>query len=109
MGSSAMRQDALTVVRLGYLIEAGYDSWNAQRVVVTWRKVPRVIAIWGNGSLKDSLRMRIMDFNTLAGIYTYAMDHHNGQWSRLYRLMSRIRFNAPDHVFTAIQGKPSLS
>jgi hypothetical protein len=45
-----------------------------------------------------------MNFNTLAGIYTYAMDHHGGQWSRLYRLMSRIRFHAPDHVFAAIQG-----
>jgi hypothetical protein len=45
-----------------------------------------------------------MNFDTLAGIYTYAMDHHTGQWSRLYRLMSRIRFSAPDHVFTAIQG-----
>ncbi len=45
-----------------------------------------------------------MNMDTLAGIYTYAMDHHSGQWSRLYRLMSRIRFNAPDHVFTAIQG-----
>ncbi len=45
-----------------------------------------------------------MDFDTLAGIYTYAMDHHGGQWSRLYRLMSRIRFNASDSAFTAIQG-----
>ncbi len=45
-----------------------------------------------------------MDFETLAGIYTYAMDHHSGQWSRLYRLMSRIQFHAPDHVFAAIQG-----
>lgn len=49
-----------------------------------------------------------MDFETLAGIYTYAMDHHSGQWSRLYRLMSRIRFHAPDHVFTAIQGNRHL-
>ncbi len=45
-----------------------------------------------------------MNFETLAGIYTYAMDHHTGQWSRLYRLMSKIRFHARDHVFTAIQG-----
>ncbi len=49
-----------------------------------------------------------MDIETLAGIYTYAMDHHSGQWSRLYRLMGRIRFNAPDSVFTAIQGNRHL-
>lgn len=45
-----------------------------------------------------------MDFETLAGIYTYAMHYHGGQASRLYRLMSRIQFNAPDHVFNAIEG-----
>lgn len=31
-----------------------------------------------------------MSFDTLAGIYVYAMDHHSGQWSRLYRLLSKI-------------------
>ena len=45
-----------------------------------------------------------MNYDTLAGIYTYAMDHHGGQWSRLYRLMSRIRFHASDSAFAAIQG-----
>lgn len=45
-----------------------------------------------------------MDFETLAGIYTYAMDYHTGQWSRLYSLMSRINMSAPDDVFAAIQG-----
>jgi len=50
-----------------------------------------------------------MNFDTLAGIYTYAMDYHGDQWSRLYRMMSRIRFNAPDHVFTALQGNRHLN
>ena len=31
-----------------------------------------------------------MSFDTLAGIYVYAMDHHTGQGSRLYRIGSRI-------------------
>jgi hypothetical protein len=44
-----------------------------------------------------------MSFEKLAGIYVYCMDYHGGQWSRLYRLMSRIRFNAPDHVFDEIR------
>ena len=41
-------------------------------------------------------------FQTRAGIYVFCMDHHEGQWSRLYRLMCRIRFSAPDRVFDAI-------
>jgi hypothetical protein len=31
-----------------------------------------------------------MSFDTLAGIYVYAMDYHSGQGFRLYRLGSRI-------------------
>lgn len=49
-----------------------------------------------------------MDFETLAGIYTYVMDHHSGQWSRLYRLMPRINFHAPSRVYLAIQGNHHL-
>ena len=44
-----------------------------------------------------------MSFEKLAGIYVYCMDHHTGQWSRLYRLLSKIRFNAPDRVYNAIR------
>lgn len=29
-------------------------------------------------------------FQTYAGIYVYCMDYHGGQFTRLYRLMSRI-------------------
>ncbi len=29
-------------------------------------------------------------FQTYAGIYVYCMDYHGGQWTRLYRLLSRI-------------------
>ena len=31
-----------------------------------------------------------MSFDKLAGIYVYCMDYHEGQWSRLYRILSRI-------------------
>lgn len=44
-----------------------------------------------------------MDFDTLAGIYVYAADHHGGQWSRLYRLMSRINMRLPDSAWHAIR------
>jgi hypothetical protein len=45
-----------------------------------------------------------MNFMTLAGIYCYAMDYHDGQDSRLYRLMSRINFNPTDGAIKAIAG-----
>jgi hypothetical protein len=44
-----------------------------------------------------------MSFDTLAGIYVYAMDYHTGQGSRLYRLMSRIRANLSDRTIAAIR------
>lgn len=43
-------------------------------------------------------------FDTLAGIYVYAMDHHDGQWSRLYRLMCRIDARLSDTAIRAIRG-----
>ena len=45
-------------------------------------------------------------FQRLAGLYTYCMTHHGGQWSRLYRIMCHIRFNPgrnDTEVFHAIQ------
>ena len=46
-----------------------------------------------------------MSFDKLAGIYVYCMDYHNGQWSRLYRLMSRIglRLKLTDSAIKGIQ------
>jgi hypothetical protein len=44
-----------------------------------------------------------MDFETVAGIYVYCADYHGGQWSRLYRLMSRIRMTLPDSAWKAIR------
>ena len=44
-----------------------------------------------------------MSFDTLAGIYVYAMDYHTGQGSRLYRLMCRIQASLPDRVIAAIR------
>ena len=44
-----------------------------------------------------------MDFETLAGIYVYCADYHGGQWSRLYRLMSRIRMRLTDSAWKAIR------
>lgn len=31
-----------------------------------------------------------MSIDKLAGIYVYCMDYHSGQWSREYRILSRI-------------------
>lgn len=31
-----------------------------------------------------------MSHDTILGLYVYAMHFHGGQWSRLYRLLSRI-------------------
>ena len=44
-----------------------------------------------------------MSFDTLAGIYAYAMDYHTGQGSRLYRIMSRIRATLSDRAIAAIR------
>jgi len=38
-----------------------------------------------------------MTFDTLAGLYVYCMDYHSGQWSRLYRIMSKINMDLRDH------------
>lgn len=37
-------------------------------------------------------------------LYVFCMDHHSGQWSRLYRLMSRIDASLRDNAIYAIQG-----
>ena len=44
-----------------------------------------------------------MSFDTLAGLYVYAMDYHTGQGSRLYRIMSRIRATLLDRAIAAIR------
>ena len=44
-----------------------------------------------------------MSFDTLAGIYVYAIDHHTGQDSRLYRIMSRINARLTDNAIRAIR------
>ena len=44
-----------------------------------------------------------MSFDTMAGIYVYCADYHSGQWSRLYRLMSRIRIHLTDSAWAAIR------
>jgi hypothetical protein len=42
-------------------------------------------------------------FQRLAGLAVYCEQYHSGQWSRLYRIMSRIRFTASDNALMAIQ------
>jgi hypothetical protein len=37
-------------------------------------------------------------------LYVFCMDHHSGQYSRLYRIMSRLRANLRDNAIHAIQG-----
>ena len=44
-----------------------------------------------------------MSIEKLAGVYVYCMDFHGGQWSRLYRLMSRIRITLRDSHIAAIR------
>ena len=44
-----------------------------------------------------------MSFEKLAGVYVYCMDYHGGQWSRLYRLMSRIQMRLSDNAIAAIR------
>jgi hypothetical protein len=44
-----------------------------------------------------------MSFEKLAGIYVYCADFHEGQWSRLYRLMSRIRIRLSDSAWKGIR------
>jgi hypothetical protein len=44
-----------------------------------------------------------MSFDLLAGIYVYCADYHEGQWSRLYRLMSRIKMHLSDTAWKAIR------
>lgn len=44
-----------------------------------------------------------MSFEKLAGIYVYCNDHHTGQWSRLYRLQSRMGMRLSDGAWKAIR------
>jgi hypothetical protein len=37
-------------------------------------------------------------------LYVFCMDFHGGQWSRLYRIMSRLRCSLRDSHIAAIQG-----
>jgi len=50
-----------------------------------------------------------MSFDKLAGIYVYCMNYHTGQWSRLYRIMSRIsgfyKLRLKDSIIHAIEDK----
>ena len=38
------------------------------------------------------------------GLYVFCMDFHTGQWSRLYRIGSRLRVRLSDSAIKAIQG-----
>lgn len=44
-----------------------------------------------------------MSFEKMAGIYVYCNDYHTGQWSRLYRLQSRMRMRLSDSAWKAIR------
>lgn len=37
-------------------------------------------------------------------LYVFCMDFHSGQWSRLYRIMCRLRATLRDNHIHAIQG-----
>jgi hypothetical protein len=37
-------------------------------------------------------------------LYVFCMDFHSGQWSRLYRIGSRLRASLRDNHIAAIQG-----
>lgn len=48
-----------------------------------------------------------MTIEKLAGVYVYCMDYHEGQGSRLYRLMSRIarlKIHLTDNAVHEIRG-----
>jgi hypothetical protein len=48
-----------------------------------------------------------MNPDFLFALYVFCMDYHSGQWSRLYRIGSRIGargIRLPDHAIHAIQG-----
>lgn len=48
----------------------------------------------------------LMSFDTIAAVYVWCSDNHSGQWSRGYRIMSRIaklRINLTDNAWEAIQ------
>ncbi len=38
------------------------------------------------------------------GLYVFCMDYHSGQWSRLYRIMCKLRVRLSDSAIKAIQG-----
>jgi len=47
-----------------------------------------------------------MSFDKIAAVYVWCSDNHSGQWSRGYRIMSRIakmRINLTDNAWEAIQ------
>lgn len=37
-------------------------------------------------------------------LYVFCMDYHSGQWSRLYRIMCRLRARLSNSAIYAIQG-----
>ncbi len=47
-----------------------------------------------------------MSFDFTFALYVFCMDYHSGQWSRLYRIMSRISsrgIRVTDHAVAAIR------
>jgi hypothetical protein len=48
-----------------------------------------------------------MSFDKIAAVYVYCMDYHTGQWSREYRILSRIssqyRLKLTDSAIKVIQ------
>ncbi len=47
-----------------------------------------------------------MSFDKVAAVYVWCANNHQGQWSREYRIMSRIskmRLHLPDSAWEAIQ------
>jgi len=43
------------------------------------------------------------NFDFVAGLYVYCMNWHNGQWSREYRILSRLQIRLTDNAIYSIQ------
>lgn len=37
------------------------------------------------------------------GLYVFCMDYHSGQWSRLYRIMGKLKVRLTDNAINAIR------
>jgi len=43
------------------------------------------------------------NFDFVAGLYVYLADHYNGQWSREYRILSRLNVRLSDSAWAGIR------